>query len=47
MNTAKKSVSKYKNVTKRIELHGRSIYRTNSNIFKYKSVKFRINGGLS
>ena len=34
--TVKKSDRKYKNVTKRIELHGRSIYRTHSYIFKYE-----------
>ena len=45
--TVKKSDRKYKNVTKRKELHGWSSYRTNSYIFKYKSVKFRINEGLS
>ncbi len=45
--TVKKSDRKYKNVTKRIELHGRSIYRTHSYIFKYESVKLRLNEGLS
>ena len=34
--TVKKCVRKYKNVTKRIELHGKSIYRTHSYIFKYE-----------
>ena len=32
----KKSDRKYKNVTKRKELHGWSSYRTNSYIFKYE-----------
>ena len=34
----KKSGRDYKNITKRIELHGISIYRTHSYIFKYESV---------
>ena len=34
--TVKKSDGKYKNVTEIIELHGRSIYRTHSYIFKYE-----------
>ena len=45
--TVKKSDGKYKNVTEIIELHGRSIYRTHSYIFKYESVKLRLNEGLS
>ena len=36
----------YKKVTERNELHGRSIYRTHSFIFKYKSVKLKLDEGL-
>ena len=45
--TVKKSHSDYKNLTEIIELYGRSIYRTHSYIFKYESVKLRLNEGLS
>ena len=36
----------YKKVTERYELHGRSINRTHSYIFKYKSVKLKLDEGL-
>ena len=45
--TVKKSDSYYKNIAERIEVHGRSIYRAHSYLFKYESVKLRLNEGLS
>ena len=45
--TVKRADRDYKKVTGRSELHGRSIYRTHSYIFKYDSVKLRLTEGLS
>ena len=45
--TVKRADRDYKKVTGRSELHGRSIYRTHSYIFKYDSVKLKLTEGLS
>ena len=36
----------YKKETERYELHGKTIYRTKAFVFKYKSVKLRLDEGL-
>ena len=44
--TVKASDRDYKKVVERYEMHGRSINRTHSYIFKYKSVKLKLDEGL-
>ena len=44
--TIKASDRDYKKVVERYEMHGRSINRTHSYIFKYKSVKLKLDEGL-
>ena len=45
--TISKSDGDYKIVSEKYELHGKSLYRMNSYVFKYKSVKLRLNEGLN
>ena len=44
--TVLKSDRDYKKVTQRYELHGKSIYRTHSYVFKYETVKLKLDEGL-
>ena len=45
--TVTKSDRDYKVVTERNELHGKTLYRINSYVFKYTSVKLKLSEGLS
>ena len=44
--TPKASDREYKKVTDRYEMHGKTLYRTHSYVFKYKSVKLALGEGL-
>ena len=45
--TPKASDREYKKVTDRYEMHGKTLYRTHSYVFKYKSVKLQLGEGLT
>ena len=45
--TPKASDREYKKVTDRYEMHGKTLYRTHSYVFKYESVKLKLDEGLT
>ena len=44
--TPKASDREYKKVTDRYEMHGKTLYRTHSYVFKYESVKLKLDEGF-